>query len=220
MSRTSFFVFISITLFLAAGCASPVRQAEPVDTAVAGTNRYEDLLAAAKAESAGANFEALRLAYTLMPGYHPYLGLETALNPAMFSALQAGEFDKALEMAQRLLASNYVSIDGHYVAWQSFEALDNGERALHHRALVDGLLESISASGDGASTDSAYQVISNQEMYSFLGLHGMEPRSLSLLRAGKNTYNRVSAVDENNHRKEIYFDITLQVSRGITPLPD
>ena len=220
MPRNGFFVYFSIVLLLLAGCASTVRQAEPVKSTIADANRYEDLLAAAKADPAGADFGALRFAYTQTPRYHPYLGLETALNTAMFSALQGGEFDQALELAQQLLTSNYVSIDGHYVAWQSFEAQRDGERALHHRAFLDGLLDSISASGNGASADSAYRVISNQEMYSFLGLHALAPRGLSLLRAEKNTYNRVNVVDENHHRKDVYFDVTLQVNRGITPVTD
>ncbi len=217
MPQKTFLAIIWISFLLLTGCAGTVTERRVV---VDGEQAYQERLVAAKAKPTKADFTALRLAYAQTAAYNPYLGPEQGRNTTLFAALQGAQFDQAVEMAQQLLASNYVSLDGHYVAWQGYEASGNANRALHHRVFLNALLESISASGDGITTETAYRVISSQEMYAFLGLHGLEPRSQALLRAGHTTYNRVTVIDNDGNRRDVYFDITLQVERGFSPNSD
>src|SRR2546421_2328651 len=128
------------------------------------TKNYESLLARVKQGDHTVDFKELRLAYTETKDYNPYGGdLET--RTAMATAFKDKQYDKALEQANKVLSKNYVDAVAHLIAFVSHRELQHTEQSAFHKYILDGLLKSISNSGDGKSEETAFVVISTDEEY-------------------------------------------------------
>jgi tetratricopeptide (TPR) repeat protein len=70
-----------------------------------------------------------------------------------------------------------------------------------------GLTEAILATGNGKSTDSAYFVISTRDEYAVLAYQGLQSTQQALLDNNGHNFDRLSAMDENNEKHDVYFNI-------------
>jgi hypothetical protein len=70
-----------------------------------------------------------------------------------------------------------------------------------------GTMESILATGTGESTDEAYIVISPHHEYNILNYLGLRSSGQTLLNDKGNDFDRLSAYDENDNKRDIYFNI-------------
>jgi len=122
-------------------------------------NSYDALLERVKRSDQAIDFKELRLAYTEASAYSPYGG-DGEARRAMFDAIKAREFDKALQNAETVLSRNYLDIMGHFGCFVSHRELAHAYQATYHKFVFEGLLNSIKNSGDGKSEETAFVVIS------------------------------------------------------------
>ena len=194
----SLLVGFSVILFLAQGAAP---QTPPQK------NSYESLLARVKNNDQSVDFKELRMAFTNTPAYSPYGG-DLDSRKQMFAALQAKEFEKVLENAEKILSKNYLDINGHFGAMVAHRELGHADKAAYHRFVCDGLLNSIKNSGDGKSTDTAFVVISTDEEYVLFNWLGLRPTGQALVNDKGHNYDRMTVVEpKTNQTLTFYFNI-------------
>lgn len=180
---------------------SPTPAASPV------TSAYATLLERAKKGDATLDFQALRLAYTDTSEYSPY-GSDRDSRQKMFAALSASEYANALEFAKKILAQNFLDLNGHFGAFVAHRELGHADDAAHHRFLFEGLIHSIENSGDGRSPATAFVVISTDEEYVLLNWLGLRATGQALINQDGHSYDRMTAVNtKTNETVSYYFNI-------------
>lgn len=171
--------------------------------------KYEALLEKVKAGDTSVSFKDLRMAYAESKGYAPY-GSDTEARNAMVAALNEKNYDKALEHAGSILTKNYLDITAHIVSSAAYGELKNAERAKYHRAIVEGLAQSIMKSGDGKTLDTAFVVISTNEEYALFNLLGMKVVAQALVNDKGHSYDKMDAIDRKTEQKTtFYFNIDI-----------
>jgi len=147
------------------------------------------------------------MAFTSTPAYSPYGGDKDS-RKQMFAALQARKYDKVLENAQKILAGNYMDINGHFGAMVAHRELGHIDQAAYHRFVCEGLINSIKTSGDGKSTDTAFVVISTDEEYVLFNWLGLRPTGQVLVNEKGHNYDKMTVVDpKTNQTLTFYFNI-------------
>jgi hypothetical protein len=141
-----------------------------------GDAAFARLLAAAKADPEGADYRALRLAFTRTSAY-------TADGPGELDAaplvqeLKNGERAAALVALDRIMEGRWTDPRAHELAAVACERLGEDERMRVHEEFADGLMGSILDGGDGRSMATAWPVMSDMEerlVIEAMGLKGGE----------------------------------------------
>lgn len=175
-------------------------------TGYAGEERasYEDLLASVKNVDPAVNFQALRFAYTQTPQYNPYRPSVPLAD--MLAALNNKNYAKAIELAEKVLTDNYVTIKAHLVCLAAYRELGDTEKAKYHLFVSRGLLNSLTQSGDGKSPETAYAVISVEEEYDLLYYLGLKMQSQALVHIKDHHYDKLQVNDpRTNTAFALYF---------------
>jgi hypothetical protein len=139
---------------------------------------------------------------------------------AVFSAMNAKDFESCLNQVDVYLDTDFVSIPAHFSAMLCHAGLKNEKESNFHRYVLDGLMHSIVSDGDGKSEMSAFTTISIEEARTFLQLTDFEIESAAIFESAleggekKNfeVYDVVSL--ETRIKSKLYFDISIQVSEG------
>jgi hypothetical protein len=173
-----------------------------------GKASYGEMVKRLKSGDLTINFLDLRMAYAARPQYDPEEGSDKIRD--MYSKLNAKDFKGALNIANDILAKQYVNIDAHVVASAAYERMGDQAAAKLHHDIVVGLVRSILSSAKGVSTATAYKVISIQEEYAVMRIRGLRPGKQSYLHEGKRSFDEMEMVDpRNNSTVTYYFDVTL-----------
>jgi hypothetical protein len=193
-------IFLVLLLLLASHAA--VKAQEP-----AKKNSYEALLERVKKQDATVNFAEFRMAFTETSQYHPYAG-DSADRKAMFAALNAKEYEKALAASTKILDENYVDMNGHFGALAAHRNLGHGKEFEFHRFVFSGLLDSLEKSGDGKSPKTAYVVISVDEEYVWFNVKGLRVEDQAKIDDQGHSYDRMTATNSQTGDKiTVYFNI-------------
>ena len=129
---------------------------------------------------------------------------------AMISAINANDFPAALKNADVVLANDYVDLDAHFAEYVANRELHRDSEANFHKAVFDGLLRSITDSGDGKSDMTAYVVISTHEEYLVLRVMGLVPNRQSLKHSNHHSYDVLEAKDpKTNQIVTLYFNVDI-----------
>jgi len=167
---------------------------------------YADLARKLGAGDTTVDFTVLRLAYADSSSYRP--SIQCGDRQAMFRGLHEQRYRDALEAADATLGSCPLDLDAHLAAAVSSGALGAPDRAGYHRRILDGLIQSILASGDGKSLKSAMTVIDVQEEYVAVNALGLQTRSQGLLRQGDRFFDEVETLDPRTNTKGVlYFNL-------------
>lgn len=164
--------------------------------------RYKELLEKAKKGEA-VDFREMRLAFFETPEYSPLTGMLD--NRALSAALAQGDYAAAVKTAEAILERNFVDLNAHMVAYIAHRETKNAEKAKYHRAIADGLLESIKATGDGKSPETAYEVISISEEYAMFRALGVRMVKQSLVQDKGHSYDAVVVVDPRTNQQTTYY---------------
>jgi hypothetical protein len=194
MIKKSVFILCSLLLLQAVGVAQ-----EP-----AAQVSYEALLEKVKKQDPTVDFKALRFAYTETKQYSPYGG-DSENRKAMFEALKAEEYDKALASSEKLLASNDLDINAHFVAFAANRHLGRSEKVDYHKYVFQNLLKSISDSGDGKTMETAFFVISIDEEYAWFNFMGLRPAGQALIADKGHHYDKMTAMDPKTQQTSTYY---------------
>jgi len=165
------------------------------------------LLERAKKSDATLDFKELRLAYTETSDYSPYGG-DRESRKKMFAALNAKEFDAAVESAEKILAKNFVEINAHFVAYVAHRESGRAEKATFHKFMFDGLVKSITSSGDGKTAETAYVVITTDEEYTLFNILGLRSVGQALITQNGHSYDRMTVTNpKTNETVTCFFNI-------------
>jgi Domain of unknown function (DUF4919) len=164
---------------------------------------YAVLLQRVKAFDRTVDFRALRLSYSETPEYNPYSNNNA--HDLMFSALRDKRYEDALLAAQSILEKNYVDLDAHFVCRIAYKNMGNSEKNDYHQFVLQGLVDSIYASGDGSTPEKAPVVIDVKEEYFLLNTSGLEAVKNSSLRLGNHDYDRMEVKNKKTGEKMILF---------------
>jgi len=173
----------------------------------AATARYDDLVAKLEAGDKNVNFKDLRLAYADSTG-----GPDTdPQKKAMMVALNSKNFEEALKNADIVLAGDYADMDAHFVEYVANRELHNADRSDFHKFVLQGLLNSITGSGDGKSFETAFQVIEVHEEYVLLRFMGLMPSKQSFAKKNGHSFDVLEAVNpKSNEKVTLYFNIDIE----------
>jgi hypothetical protein len=172
-------------------------------------SEYATLLAALKAGNTNIDYTRLRLSYMDSPEYKQSKDVSSA-EKSMMEELNKKDYSAALKDAEKVLDSEYVNIDAHYVALVANREMGATEKAEFHRTVFRGLIDSIRNSGDGKSADKAWVVISVHEEYVMLRVLGFKPSEQSLLQKDGHSFDvmKVKNVDDGTDQT-FYFNVDI-----------
>jgi hypothetical protein len=126
----------------------------------------------------------------------------------MIDAMNANDFPAAIRNAEVVLANNYVDLDAHFAASVANRELHHDAQAKFHKDIFDGLLRSITTSGDGKSAATAYVVISANEEYVLMRVAGLVPGKQSLKKVDHHSYDVFDATDQKSGQAVVlYFNV-------------
>ncbi len=165
--------------------------------------RYKELSERAKKGDQTVDFRAMRLAFFETPEYNPLTGMID--NRALNAALGQGDYAGAVKTAEAVLEKNFVDLNAHMVAYIAHRETKNEEKAKYHRDIAEGLLNSIKATGDGKSPETAFEVISISEEYAMFRALGVRAIKQSLVQEKGHSYDAVVVVDPRTNQQTTYY---------------
>jgi hypothetical protein len=181
-------------------------------TVVAGAaaeNSYDALVAELKSGNTAIDYSALRYARAELPGYNPYAVLADPEKGDMLRAMSAANLDQVSVLARQIIERDYTDIDAHAALAAVLERRGMRDEAAFERAVADGLLASIQATGDGMTPETAYVVIGIAEEYTLLGASNVQVARQTLLQTARGPVDALEVVNRANGRRRIvYFDVS------------
>lgn len=169
---------------------------------------YTNLLADARANPVGADYQALRLAYARSSAYNPYAN-DTKNVQKLRDALPAQKWPAALKAIDALLAANYLDIEAHIAADYVHVRREDTDQAAYHRTFAKGLIDSIFQSGDGRDYQTAFIVISISEEYSALRMMGLTPGRQTLSEHAGHWFDVMDVRHPASGAMQVYFNIDI-----------
>lgn len=172
--------------------------------------KYQYLVARLKSHEDDIDFYELRMLYTQTTIYNPYDDKIHDLHDEMYAALSNSDFQKAFDCADSIFLKCYVDLDAHFVCSIIYSKLNDHLKKNYHQFVYEGLLDSILASGDGKSPETAFQVISTNEEYFLLQILGCQPKSQKFLEINNHHYDLlITKSTQTNEESEIFFDVDI-----------
>lgn len=139
------------------GLACAHTQPPPPDASEGVESRWESTV----------DFAALRARYGERSDFDEVCSFDRPLR-SVIREIEERDWPTALQLSESWLASCPVDMDAHYLAAVALTELGRSHEARAHIAWYKGLVESVLATGDGHSPETAWVVISPQEEYSIL----------------------------------------------------
>ncbi|MDO8281697.1 MAG: DUF4919 domain-containing protein [Thermodesulfovibrionia bacterium] len=170
---------------------------------------YDSELAKVKACDESSDFTKLRLLYSKTAKYNPYAS-DQKKSEEMYRAFNEGKFEEAVSYANLILDKNYVDLDAHLLLTFAYQEIGNSERSGFHDFVVNGLLNSILASGDGESPKTAFVVITDKEEYAILQLLELQADEQKLVNEDGHSYDVFKATDlKTGQSSVLYFNVDI-----------
>jgi hypothetical protein len=173
-------------------------------TGALAAESYAQLVGRVKKRDATVDYRALRDAYALSPGYQPY-GVES--RDEMRKAFAAKDCPNVMKHGDKVLSEIYIDILTHLLMASCLRSGNDQTKADFHRAIGRSLLDSIEASGDGKSPQTAFIVVTIDEEYDLLGLRGLKMKSQSLVHSGGHSFDQMNVEGEDGKTSTVFFQI-------------
>jgi hypothetical protein len=207
-----------VTIAGACGSSTPAASAAQPATPAAPTARptyaeadaayYRGRAAAlateATEEVARTDFWRFRRGRLYVPDASNVQELEERLAEASRSDSVAGVVDASAA----LLALDQADINAHFLRASALRKTDDVTEADFHRAVAQGLIDSIIHAGDGQSAESAWTVYRVKEEYEVLKAKNARFTSQSRINVGNRTLDLLDAERDDGEKLHVYFDIT------------
>jgi hypothetical protein len=175
----------------------------------ASEHTYDSLVAELKSGNTAIDYSALRYARAELPGYNPYAALSDPEKGDMLRAMTAGNIDDVSVLARQIIERDYTDIDAHAALAAVLERQGKREEAAFERAVADGLLRSIQATGDGMTPETAYIVIGVAEEYTLLGASNVQVAKQTLLQTARGPVDALEVINRTNgNHRTVYFDVS------------
>jgi len=172
---------------------------------------YDAIVERIKARGFQSDYTLLRNEYVNTRLYNPFDSHQRDVTRAMFEALDANELKQCIKDASTILDVNFTNLSAHAGAAICYGKLDDSDQQEMHSRIYDGLIGAIAATGNGKSPQSAFVVISVDEIYDFLQSQDLEIVSQKLLDSGGRKFDVMSVRDPRTGRNfDVYFDISAE----------
>jgi|GEM_PF-1144503 len=166
--------------------------------------RASALATEATEEVARTDFWRLRRGRLYVPDASNIQELEERLADAARSESAAGVVDASAAV----LASDQADINAHTLRSNALRKTDHVTEADFHRAVAQGLIDSIIHAGNGQTAESAWTVYRVKEEYEVLKAKRARFISQSRISVGKRNFDLLDAEQEGGEKLHVYFDIT------------
>jgi uncharacterized protein DUF4919 len=166
--------------------------------------RASALATEASEEVQKTDFWRLRRGRLYVPDASNIQELEERLAEAARSESAAGVVDASAA----LLATDQADINAHTLRSKALRKTDHLTEADFHRAVAQGLIDSIIHAGDGQSAESAWTVYRVKEEYEVLKAKQARFISQSRINVGNRTLDLLDAERDGGEKLHVYFDIT------------
>lgn len=177
-------------------------------------NHYRDLVQRLKAGDRTVDFTEFRMAFVNSPEFR---GPDSQLLDRAKAALAAHRYEELLSVAEKMLDENYADVRAHFDAHRAHKELGHRDEAAYHQFIYEGLLDSIEKSGDDKSHETAYVVISMNEVLLpvFRDQIKKETRfEVYLLDQGAHDWCTFEGVDAHtDQRFVLFFNVDIPVNR-------
>jgi hypothetical protein len=155
------------------------------------------------------DYRMLRIAYSASKDASPY-GSDRTARAVMNKAISEKRYKDAIKSAEEILKTDYVNPFAHMAKAVAHRELGETDKYEFHKAVYLGLLNSILASGDGKTFDTAYVVISTEEEYAVMQALGFAVVGQSLQRDKDHTFDVLHGTDSKTGNKiDVYFNIDI-----------
>jgi|SRR6187431_14942 len=155
-------------------------------------------------EVARTDFWRFRRGRLYVPDASNIQELEERLADAARSDSAAG----VVAASAALLASDQADINAHTLSAGALRTTDHVTEADFHRAVAQGLIDSIIHAGNGQSSDSAWTVYRVKEEYEVLKAKQARFLSQSRIKVGDRSFDLLDAERSDGEKLHVYFDIT------------
>jgi len=172
---------------------------------------YYSLLDSIRSEKSQ-DFFTLRMAYTKTKIYDPYDSEIDGLRKEIKLNIKEKKFNKALEIAERILKKRYIDIKTHLYCGEIYKQLNDSAKFNYHNDIYNGLLNSIYFSGDGKGPKTAFIVIEISEEYDLLNWLNLTQSEQYLIIKDGYSFDIIKAFNENKET-ELFFNIDLALKR-------
>jgi hypothetical protein len=167
--------------------------------------KYDALLARVKERDATVDLAELREAFTETPAYR---ATAMVFYQALWAPLNKGDFPGAVQVAEKVLTTNYVEINAHMVASIANRQLGNVPRAEYHMNIANGLLRVVMSKGDGASAETPWIVIDISEEYAVMRALNLSIQSQGLSMANGVNMDILQVIDMRTKLpRTLYFNV-------------
>ncbi len=141
------------------------------------------------------------------------------ISEAAYKAFGSSDYQSVLKLTEGKFEQCPVDLNLHFIRAVSFRETDQDEVADLHMDWFEGLVDSITSSGDGRTPQTAFETISVNEEYALISVFGLEPKSQALL-DGPPTVDAVTVVDKEGNEDTIYFHPKWHFLRLAHEFPD
>ncbi len=155
-------------------------------------------------EVARTDFWRLRRGRLYVPDASNIQELEERLAEAARSESAAGVVDASAA----LLATDQADINAHTLRGNALRKTDHVAEADFHRAVAQGLIDSIVHAGNGQTSDSAWTVYRVEEEYEVLKAKHARFISQSRIAVGNRSFDLLDAEQDDGGKLHVYFDVT------------
>jgi hypothetical protein len=148
------------------------------------------------------------MAYTKTKDYNPYSVKIDELRRSIEFNIGEKKFERALEIADKILNERYIDIKTHLSCANIYDKLNNKEKSDYHYDIYNGLLSSIYFSGDGKSAETAFIIIEISEEYDLMKWLELEHTKQYLMLLDGYSFD-IFEVSNDNIGTELFFNTAL-----------
>jgi hypothetical protein len=199
VNRSQLFLRIIIVV-----CCMTFAHAKDIPNAA---NDYKKAVKQIKSGDLKVDFKALRLDCAASR----YLCEADAERKKKINALlNQKKFDEALKETGKALEKAFVDMDLQYFSYIANKELKNGDKAEFHKAVFDGLLNSIRERRHGRSKKDAFIIINVREEDMFLKFNKMRVLQKRLLNEDGHYYDEIICLDMDSLEDiTVYFNLDI-----------
>ena len=156
------------------------------------------------------NFDYFNFRKIVFQSGHIQEFIDDNLKKQYHSALDIKDYSAVLNVCEKVLSEDYTNAKFHTMKAYSLHKLNQKkEEQNHHIAVSFGLNQSILATGDGRSINTAWHVFTVREEYDLLKQIGfLKVIKQELTSEGGKPFDILEAEDENGNIEKFYFDIS------------
>lgn len=199
----------ALFLGLAAFAVAVQAQTKPADDkqVKSPASSYSTLLAKLKGGDTNIDYRNLRMSYTETKDYSAY-GLDAEERNKLLRTFNDKKYADALKMAEKILETNYVEMNSHFVAFAAYEKLGDAKKSAFHKTVFSGLMNSIVNGKDGKSSKTAYEIICVPEEYLVLNFLGYQRGTQSVVNEDGHQFDVLSVTKtDTKETTKLYFNI-------------